>query len=292
MLDWLRLLRAPNLLTVPGDPVAGYFLAAGIGAQPDVRLAWVAFASLLFYAGGLVMNDLVDRETDRVERPQRPLASGRVSVCAAQVMMLMFLLGGALSCAVAGRRVLIVAVLLLGAMVGYNLLRRSGPVAVALMGACRGLNVLLGAALAGALTPRAGIGVGAVFAFVAALTALARHEMSAVRPGWRAWIPAGVVLAAFALMLNAGSLPPETEVRTAGAFFFAFSLAGLAGWRWMEGGRAMAPVSVGMLIGALLPLQAALCLASGAGAWSLAAAFLLMLLWPLNRLLARCFAPS
>lgn len=290
--DWLRLLRAPNLLTVPGDGAAGYLLATGAAAQPDGRLLAVLGASVLFYAAGLLMNDLADCETDRRERPNRPIPSGRVSASTARIVLLMCLLVGLALSASAGRWALIVALLLVGSITAYNLLPRTGPLAVVWMATCRGLNVFLGAAVASAATTLACAGALIVAWFVAALTALARHEMADSRPGWRAWMPAAVILLGFGTMLRLVELPPDMEMRLAGAFFFAFALAGLAGWRLLEGGRAMAPSVVGLLISALIPLQAALCLASGAGAWGLGAALLLMLLWPLNRLLARSFAPS
>ncbi len=290
--DWFRLLRAPNLLTVPGDGAAGYLLATGAAAQPDGRLLAVLGASVLFYVAGLLMNDLADRETDRRERPNRPIPSGRVSASTVRNVLLMCLLVGLALSASAGRWVLIVALLLVGSITAYNLLPRAGPLAVVWMATCRGLNVLLGAAVASAATTLVWTGAMIVAWFVAALTILARHEMSEARPGWRVWMPAAVILVGFIAILRLVALPPDMEMRLAGAFFFAFALAGLAGWRVLEGGRAMAPSAVGLLISALIPLQAALCLAAGAGAWGMGSAFLLILFWPLNRLLARSFAPS
>ncbi len=79
---WLELLRPPNLFTVPGDVVAGWFLAGGSGAKAGT-VAALAASSLCIYSAGLVINDLADVETDRRERPGRPIASGRVSPRAA-----------------------------------------------------------------------------------------------------------------------------------------------------------------------------------------------------------------
>ena len=53
---WLQLLRAPNLFTVPGDPLAGYLLACYGAVEPRVLLP--VFASLCFYSSGLLVNDL------------------------------------------------------------------------------------------------------------------------------------------------------------------------------------------------------------------------------------------
>src|SRR6187402_3064887 len=71
---WLQLFRAPNLFTVPGDPLAGYVLAAYGAFEPAVWLA--VGASICLYAAGLLDNDLADLREDRAERPQRPLPSG------------------------------------------------------------------------------------------------------------------------------------------------------------------------------------------------------------------------
>lgn len=291
--DWLHLLRAPNLLTVPGDPLAGFLLAAGQRETPDIRLLLVVVAAVMFYAAGLVMNDLFDRAVDQRERPTRPLVAGRIHSTAARIAMAVCFIGGVALCAAAGRSALIAALFLMSAITGYNLLHRAGPAAGLLMGLCRGLNVMLGAALVAPWDVRPLAAVLLIGSFIVALTALARHEMSEARPAiFFLWLPAVVILAGFAVFERLADLPREMEFRMAGSFFFAFALAGLAAWRLQQGGAKMAPGSIGILISALIPLQVALCLAAGVGVWSLAAAFVLMLCWPLNRWLARIFAPS
>ena len=74
---WLQLFRAPNLFTVPGDPLAGYVLASYGALESDVFFA--VGASVCFYAAGLLDNDLADLAEDRAERPARPLPSGAAS---------------------------------------------------------------------------------------------------------------------------------------------------------------------------------------------------------------------
>ncbi|MEA3189035.1 MAG: hypothetical protein QOD99_2865, partial [Chthoniobacter sp.] len=68
---WLQLFRAPNLFTVPGDPLAGYLLVVR-GSFNGAVLPAIG-ASICFYAAGLLMNDLADFAEDRRERPERPL---------------------------------------------------------------------------------------------------------------------------------------------------------------------------------------------------------------------------
>ena len=86
---WLQLVRAPNLFTVPGDPLAGYLLTS-LGVL-DLRVIYAMVASLCFYVAGLLMNDLCDLEEDRKERPERPLPSGAATRRA--VWNLMIILG-------------------------------------------------------------------------------------------------------------------------------------------------------------------------------------------------------
>ncbi|MGW5158644.1 hypothetical protein ACWEPN_24475, partial [Nonomuraea wenchangensis] len=69
----LELVRAPAALSVPGDTMAG---AAAAGRRPAPGLA---LASVLMYWSGMALNDWSDRETDAVERPERPIPSVKAS---------------------------------------------------------------------------------------------------------------------------------------------------------------------------------------------------------------------
>ncbi len=73
---YLELLRPPNVTTAVGDVLAG-FAVAGLG-RPWI-LPWLLASTMCLYAGGVVLNDVFDLEIDRVERPERPIPSGRVS---------------------------------------------------------------------------------------------------------------------------------------------------------------------------------------------------------------------
>ena len=51
---WLRLLRLPNFVTVPGDPLAGFALASGFAAGTAAwPVAAAVAASLCIYAAGM-----------------------------------------------------------------------------------------------------------------------------------------------------------------------------------------------------------------------------------------------
>ena len=74
--DLAELVRAPAALSVPGDAVAGAAAAGALGRAH--RRAWPR-ASVCLYWAGMAANDWADRELDAVERPERPIPSGRVS---------------------------------------------------------------------------------------------------------------------------------------------------------------------------------------------------------------------
>ena len=146
---WLRLLRVPNLLTAPGDALAGGVLAAE--AWPGAEIWAAGGAMLLVYAGGLVLNDYFDMARDAVERPERPLPSGQVTPWAALIVAVSLLAAGPalawLACGgEAGRMALVVAFLVVAYDAGGKRMFGLGPL---LMGACRGGSVLVGAVAAG-----------------------------------------------------------------------------------------------------------------------------------------------
>ncbi len=154
MKAWLRLVRLPNLLTVPGDPVAGYFLAASmqnkaIALQP---LMGVVLAALLLYSAGMIWNDVADFSEDCRSRPKRPLPSGRIRRESAFVVALLLAVSGIVVASLAGINASVVAGLLTLCIALYDF-GRSGKsrlsrwLGFALMGACRGLSFLMGAAV-------------------------------------------------------------------------------------------------------------------------------------------------
>src|SRR5438552_3330559 len=74
---YLQLLRMPNLFTAMADIFMGFLIAHG-SLEPWPRLLSVLLVSSAIYLAGMVLNDWFDLEVDRVERPSRPLPSGRI----------------------------------------------------------------------------------------------------------------------------------------------------------------------------------------------------------------------
>ena len=203
---WLELVRAPNLLTALADIAAGFLFTHPALARQD--LPWfvlLAAASVLLYAGGVVLNDVFDCRTDRRERPQRPLPSGRISIRAAARLGWGLLAAGlALGWAVAGGtaalRPALVATGLAAMIVAYDRLIKRTPLGPLAMGACRSLNLLLGmSTAAGPWGAEHGLIAVAIGVYVTGVTWFARSEAASSRQG-QLMLAAVVVLAGIALL--------------------------------------------------------------------------------------------
>lgn len=140
---WLSLVRLPNLFTVPGDAVFGYLLVSGKTDSP--LFACAILAVLSFYIFGLITNDIADLETDRRERPRRPLPSGAISVQSAKFAACVSGFAGLLLSALCGKEAFFAGVTLIMLIYGYNHRVKHvfliGPASLAL---CRMMGLVLG----------------------------------------------------------------------------------------------------------------------------------------------------
>lgn len=143
---WAELLRLPALFTVPGDALAG---AAAVGARPNSRTLLAIGSSLCLYEAGMALNDWADRAEDAVDRPHRPLPSGRIHPAAALAAAGALTAAGLALAARAGGPSLAVAAPLAATVWAYDLVLKRTPAGPAAMAAARGLDVLLGATTTG-----------------------------------------------------------------------------------------------------------------------------------------------
>lgn len=179
---YLQLVRLPNLFTAAADPLAGWLVATGSLALPGRWLPLVA-ASVLIYAGGIVLNDVFDVEVDRAERPGRPLPSGRVPFRLAAWFGALTLGLGPAAAAVSGSwaSAAVAAVLALTVLAYDGGMKRT-PVGPVVMGACRSLNLLLGFSQAADLGGRhAWVAAVAFGCFVVGVTVISRSEVAGGR---------------------------------------------------------------------------------------------------------------
>lgn len=301
---WLPLLRPPNLFTVPGDVLAGYFLAGGAGVLLFSGLPAMVAAGLFYYAGGLLLNDWADAEADRAERPERPVPAGIVSRPAVLRAALAALALGLVLSLWWGREPLLVGGMLALAIGNYNLLTKHFPLVGPLnMGICRGLNLLLGAVLVAgfSLPPLVWWGGGTLFLYIVAVTHLARSETEGRYWTVERWLPATVLTGSFFLYLLLSPLvewPGQVAVLVlfvvvvAGAGRTATLLPDRLGLAGGHGAAPPVPALIGRLIALLIPLQAAFVIGAADGLLPLGIGFGLLALWPFKVWLGKVFYSS
>jgi len=151
---YARLARPANLPTAAADIMAGVAIA-GIFTLSDSGsimatnswsgIMFLICSSIFLYAGGVVLNDVFDSKIDHIERPERPIPSGLVSVKAASVYGTILLIIGVVFSYLVNTQCTIIALLLVASIVTYDAVAKNhgffGPI---VMGLCRALNLLLG----------------------------------------------------------------------------------------------------------------------------------------------------
>lgn len=205
MRDWAELLRLPALFSVPGDALAG---TAATGASPNSRTLLAIGSSLCLYEAGMALNDWADRDVDAVERPHRPLPSGRIRPAAALTAACALTGAGLALAAGAGRPALAVAAPLAATVWAYDLGLKHTPAGPVAMGAARGLDLLLGAAATTGRTREALPSAALLGTHTLAVTTVSRQEAQGGSP-----LPPLAALAATALLARLATRPSAGPTR-------------------------------------------------------------------------------
>jgi 4-hydroxybenzoate polyprenyltransferase len=286
--DLAELVRAPAALTVPGDVLAG---AVAAGNLRPGRLAGLAVSSVCIYWAGMALNDWADREVDAVERPERPIPSGRVTPRTAFGLAAALTTAGlGLAAAAGGPAAFRTSALLVATAWSYDLGVKNTPAGPAFMAAARSLDVLVGA---GERRRKAWAPALAIGTHILGVTAMSRGEVHGSTP-----LPARAALAATSA-ITAGTVAggsaasgisstgsTAVTATLAAMFVQAVAPAQVAAAREPSGPKLRKAVGAG--IHGLVPLQAAW-IARG-GAPRLGAALIAAL--PLARTLARKISPT
>ncbi|GAA3833492.1 MULTISPECIES: SCO3242 family prenyltransferase [Amycolatopsis] len=284
MNPYVQLVRAPAALSVLGDTVAG---AAAAGRPLRGRRLALPLASVAIYWSGMALNDWADRELDAVERPERPIPSGRISPQRALgVAAGLTGAGLGLAAVAGGRDALKVAAPLAAAVWAYDTVLKKTPLAPAAMALCRSLDVLLGAGRSGAakaLVPAAVLG-----GHTLGVTALSAGEVHGASPA----------RAAGALALTSASAAAAVSGRGGAAGHRVAALAAAAGYGVSVGSKQYAAVrkptaavvrtATAAGIHGMVPLQAALAARRG----GVLGAGLVALALPLAKRLGRKVSPT
>lgn len=157
---YAQLARPANLPTAAADIIAGTAIAGVFSpdsyekmeeAQISHLLLLIA-SSIFLYAAGVILNDVFDFRLDQVERPERPIPSGKISLKSASIYgASLLLIGILLAFAVHNLSGILAFFLALFILIYDALVKPHGFFGPLAMGVCRGLNLLLGISIAGTL---------------------------------------------------------------------------------------------------------------------------------------------
>ena len=279
-----ELVRLPSVLTVPGDALVGAAATDAVRAAPRL-----AAASCLLYMAGMALNDYADRETDAVERPERPIPSGRIEPVVAFRVGVAATAAGVGVGALGGRRSLSVVIPLAATVWSYDLALKSTPLGPLTMALARSLDVLLGASPRDvrSAVPAAGV-VGAHTVLVSIVSRSEVH--GGTRALARGALAGTAAVTAAAATLVARARRPSRRgsatrvaagVALAAAHAIAVGRAELAAARQPTATNMRRVVGTGVL--GLMPLEASLLAATGP-AWAAAG---IAAAWPVARRLAQ-----
>ncbi|TLU99075.1 UbiA-like protein EboC [Dyadobacter luticola] len=173
---YLQLTRPANLVTAIADILAG--LAIAQFAFSDFSPAWLVLSTLGLYGGGVVMNDVFDAKLDSIERPERPIPSGRVPLSAAATMGISLLLLGIIAAGIFSIQSGMIAIVIAVLTVLYNRFAKHhvffGPLT---MGMCRGGNLILGMSVLPESFQKWGLIALLPIAYIGAITLISQDEV-------------------------------------------------------------------------------------------------------------------
>ncbi|MEO6685897.1 MAG: UbiA-like protein EboC [Dyadobacter sp.] len=281
---YLQLTRPANLVTAIADILAGMAIAQFTFSSFNPALLVVSTLGL--YGGGVVMNDVFDAKLDAIERPERPIPSGKVPLRSATALGLTLLFIGIIAAFFFSVQSGMIAVVVAALTVLYNRFAKHhvffGPLA---MGMCRGGNLLLGMSVLPESFQQWSFVALLPIAYIAAITLISQDE---VHGGKRRTLYIAVFL--YLVVLTAQLLIADRQ----GNMLFALPFVLLHAWLIGRPLYNAIQNPIGPLIGkavkagvlSLIVMNASWCMAFGL--WPVALAVLALL--PLSILLARVFA--
>lgn len=281
---YLQLTRPANLVTAIADILAGMAIAQFTFSSFDPAL--LVISTLGLYGGGVVMNDVFDAKLDSIERPERPIPSGKVPLQSATVMGITLLLIGIAAAAIFSLQSGMIAVVVAALTVLYNRFAKHhvffGPLT---MGMCRGGNLLLGMSVLPESFQQWSFVALLPIAYIGAITLISQDE---VHGGKRRTLYIAVLL--YLVVLSAQLFIAQSK----GNILFALPFVLLHAWLIGRPLYNAIQNPIGPLIGkavkagviSLIVMNASWCVAFGLLPVGLAVLALL----PLSILLARVFA--
>jgi len=196
VINYLRLMRPANIVTSVSDVLAGIAISGFLFTESIqvvlIPVIWLCLSTIGLYGGGVVFNDVFDAELDRVERPERPIPSGKVTKAEASLLGGILLFFGIVMAALNSFTSGLMAFLIAFFALLYNKLSKHNSIAGPLnMGLCRGLNLLLGISIIPAIPSDFYLLAVIPVIYIASVTIISRGE---VHGGSRRALYTGLVL--------------------------------------------------------------------------------------------------
>ncbi len=175
MQSHLSLARISNTPTVVSNVMAGVALATVLKLEWMVVALCIAMA--LFYTAGMYLNDILDLEIDKQQRPDRPIPSGAVSLSTAWIVTIVLFVIGLALVIPAGMPAVIASIVLIACIAVYDAWHKGNPIGPLFMGGTRVLvYVVAFLAFSTNWTTEATLWCIAMLVYVAGLTSIAKTE--------------------------------------------------------------------------------------------------------------------
>lgn len=295
---YLQLMRPANIVTAWADILVGYAAAGGAeiltqalgsngGGHVLVPLGWLVLSTSGLYGGGVVFNDVFDADLDRVERPERPLPSGRAPMSGAILLgATLFGIGIVAAAQVSLVSAGLAIAVALTALIYDSLGKHQGILGPLNMGLCRGGNVLLGVSAVPAILSERWFLALIPIVYIAAVTAVSRGE---VEGGKR---QTGMLAIALVFLVLAGvlGLAGLDGYDAVPAIPFIGLFAGLVMPAFVKATQDPSPTTIQQAVksGVLSLIVLDSAIAAGFAGWTYGLAVLALL--PVSKSLARLFA--
>lgn len=292
-MGFARLARPANLPTAAADILAGitislYFLnteAATFFVESRFEVFLLVCSSVFLYAGGVVFNDVFDAELDAVERPERVIPSGLISVPQAILWGVLLMVSGlfmAYSTNVLSGNL---ALVLVAAILIYDGVAKRysfwGPL---VMGICRGLNLLLGMSILSQINPLWVALVPVLYIF--AITLISRGEVHGNNK--KHILISGLMYAIVILSITGAIIMFSDNLYSSLPFIILFSFLVFRPLSKAYKENSPANIKKAVMAGVLSLVVMDACWVAGFSNWYIALGVLLLL--PLSLILSRIFA--
>ena len=145
--QYLQLVRISGIFTAFSNILLGFFLVSEPVPNFSYLIPLLSTSGFLFM-GGMVLNDYFDYDTDKKERPHRPLPSNSISRKSALYLGLSFLIFANASAAFVGIQTLIISLIMTILIISYDFgLKKIDALGIIVLSMIRILNVILGTSI-------------------------------------------------------------------------------------------------------------------------------------------------